>query len=380
MDSRPSVLLVLAATATTPEFRLFFLEQCRQRAIARLLFDQIHLFLSPLLINLLPAFNLREKLPDGLVPFVGTSPALAQDAVTNLVMHKLHFRLGGTQLVQDEQLLHPNVHYSAFELMGPADCGVEVAFFSLSKNKLLTVLVHIRHALSEFRAQDRAVIFCRSSEVAKKFADALPCLTYPAEANEDEKASLIKSWQAGEMNMLAIKSGLGVEFDYSNINLKLVIHYAAPQDFFTFLHESSKAGRNFEPAHVTTFWHPRAMPVSATDDLGVKEMGEYLRVTGRCRRISLLPNAKTCSEDGTAALCDNCQSLLAHAPIVSLWNQVLISNLETDDDALHDQQPIKESARILAMQCILSIGPGHTPPARAEVSGSEVVKHSPPDI
>jgi len=114
MDSRPSVLLVLTATTATPEFRLFFFELCWQRVIARLLFDQIHLFLSPLLVNLLPTFNLHEKLPEGLVPFVGTSPALAQDVVTNLVMHKLHFRPGSTQLVQDKQLLHPNIYYSAF--------------------------------------------------------------------------------------------------------------------------------------------------------------------------------------------------------------------------------------------------------------------------
>ena len=110
--------------------------------IARLLFDQIDLFLSPLLVNLLLAFNLHhEKLPEGLVPFVGTSPTLAQDVVANLVMHKLHFCPGSTQLVQDKQLLHPNIYYSAFELMGPADCGVDVAFFSLTKGKLLTVLM-----------------------------------------------------------------------------------------------------------------------------------------------------------------------------------------------------------------------------------------------
>ena len=111
------------------------------------------------------------------------------------------------------------------------------------------------------------------------------------------------------------------------------------------------SGQNLQPAYVTTFWHLRELPVSNTDNLGVKEIGEYLRVTDCCRHIFLLLSMRTCSEDSTAAL-------FAHL------------NLVTDNSLCH-QQPIKESACILAMQCVIN---NHALPAGAKVSGSEAVK------
>lgn len=310
----PLVLLVFAETAATREFREFFLARCREKAIARLVFDHIESFLNPPLLTFVTAFNFREKLPDGLVvPFIGTSTTLPLDVVAK-IMRQMPFRRGDTQLVWDPSLFYNNISYSVFPLITPANCSVDKAHFSPAEGQLLSVITHVRHALDKFQAQDRALIFCSSLRVAEDFAAALPCSSYSVEASEEVRSSVMKSWKEGDVKALVTTSCLGVDFDYDYI--KLVIHYE-PRNIFTFLRLSGKAGRSLRPPYVTTFWHVGKTPASNTDDLGVEEMTAYLR-TDACRRISLLPGVNTCTQDGTAALCDNCQSQLAHAPIVSL--------------------------------------------------------------
>jgi len=312
--TRPPVLLVLAKTAVTKEFKEFFLELCREKAVARLVFDRIESFVNPPLLTLVTSFKFREKLPEGLVPFIGTSTSLPLGLIAK-VMRQMSFRHGNTQLVRDPSLLHNSTSYSVFPLTSQRGCPSAEAFFSPTDDKLLSVLNYVRHALGEFQEQDRALIFCSSSRVAEDFAAELPCFCYAVEANGDANEFAMKSWRAGDVKALATTSGLGVDFDYPYI--KLVIHYEEPRNIFAFLHESGKAGRNLQRAYVTTFWHVEKMPASNTDDLGVDEMIEYL-MTGQCRRTSLLLEGNTCHDDATAALCDNCQSQLAHVPIVSL--------------------------------------------------------------
>jgi superfamily II DNA helicase RecQ len=321
MVPTPQVLLVFAATAATAEFREFIVARCREKVITRIIFDRIEAFVSPPLLSLAIRFNFREKLAEGLVPFLGTSTALPPDVISK-IMRQMHFRPRNTHLVQDPSLLHNSAHLSVFPLLSQANCSVAEAIFSPIENQTLSVLNHVRGALDKFQAQDRALIFCSSSRVADDFAAALPCLSYPVGASEDGKKSVMDSWRAGNAaKALAITSGSGVDFDYDNI--QLVIHYEAPQNIYTFLRESAKAGRSGQPAYVTTFWHAsvRQTPASNTDDLGVEEMIAYLR-TDHCRRVVLLPPANTCGKDSTAALCDNCLSQLAHASIVSLWRQL----------------------------------------------------------
>ena len=94
----PLVLLVFAETTATQEFREFFLAQCREKAIARLVFDHIESFLNPPLLTFITAFKFHKKLPDGLVPFIGTSTILPLDLVAK-IMHQMPFCRGDMQLV-----------------------------------------------------------------------------------------------------------------------------------------------------------------------------------------------------------------------------------------------------------------------------------------
>ena len=322
MIPTPQVLLVFAATAATAEFRDFIVARCHAKVIARIIFDRIEAFVSPPLLSLAIKFDFRRKLAEGLVPFLGTSTALPPDVVS-IIMRQMHFQPGDTQLVRDPSLLPNSAHLSVFPLLSPANCSVADAIFSPIESQTLSILDYIRDALGRFQAQDRALIFCSSSQIASEFAAALPCVSYPVGASAGGQKSVMDSWRArnAALKALAITSGSEVDFDYDNI--QLVIHYEAPQNIYTFLRESAKAGRGGQPAHVTTFWHAgvRQTPASNMDDLGVEEMTAYLR-TEHCRRVVLLPPANTCGKDSTAALCDNCLSQLAHASIVSLWRQL----------------------------------------------------------
>jgi hypothetical protein len=231
---------VLAKTTATREFREFFLGQCQEKAITRLVFDYIESFLDPPLLAFVSTFNFCEKLPEGLIPFIGTSTALPFDVVAK-IMRQMHFRSGDTQLVWDLSLLHNNISFSVFPLITLVNCAVDEAFFSPAEDQLLSVISHIWHALGKFQAQDQALIFCPSLWVAEDFVAVLPCISYSVEVNKNVQAFVMESWWEGDMKVLATMSCLGVDFNYDYIIL--MIHYD-PRNIFTFLRLSGKAGRN----------------------------------------------------------------------------------------------------------------------------------------
>ena len=151
--TKPLALLVLAETTATQEFKAYFLEWCQEKAIARLVFDCIELFVNPPLPTLVTAFKFRKKLPEGLVPFIGTLTALPLGVIAKIMRH-MHFREGNTQLVRDLSLLHNSVSYSIFPLASTQGCSLAEAFFSPTDDKLLSVLNYVQHALGEFQEQD----------------------------------------------------------------------------------------------------------------------------------------------------------------------------------------------------------------------------------
>ena len=177
------------------------------------------------------------------------------------------------------------------------------------------IVEYWRSIETTYGTSDRCLVFCRTIDDAKKFAELLDVLPFHSECLDDDP---VEKFRAGEQKILPTTIRLGCGFHYEHI--RHVIHLDLAYSIIDQYQEDSRGGRDGQPCHAITFVEEnRPCPYDkAAYDLGAQAVWEWSRNNNQCLRI--IPSqfldgvAVTCDLVPGAQLCVFCRNELSKDP------------------------------------------------------------------
>ena len=169
----------------------------------------------------------------------------------------------------------------------------------------ISILNHLRGAVSTYQKDDRAIVFCRSKSNVTKLAKLFNIQPYFAPGEDEEliqrNAGTMLKWISGENPIIVSTSFLGCGFDYAHI--RDVVHREPSFTMLDQYQEDSRGGRDGRVCRATTFVVENKLyriPNNHVYDLGTQLLFDSMVKDVQCRRIS-----PTLYLDGTATRCIN---------------------------------------------------------------------------
>lgn len=163
----------------------------------------------------------------------------------------------------------------------------------------------------------RAIVYCRTKDVARAVAEALGCPSYCADSGTDEdKADILSSWIEGDHRVIAATSAFVEGIDYPCV--RIVFHIQAPDTAVEFAQGVGRAGRDGRDGGygLSCVLLPKGWKSVAREangellDTNGRTMQQFLDYP-RCRVLALSMfldgRAAFCEPDTTA--CDRCEAL-----------------------------------------------------------------------
>lgn len=201
----------------------------------------------------------------------------------------------------------------------------------------ISIVTHLRQAISTYQKDDRAIVFCRSRAQATTLADLFEIHPYLAPGDDENllernTLTMIK-WISGENQVMASTSILGCGFDYAHI--RDVVHRDPSFTMLDQYQEDSRGGRDGVECRATTFFVDNkkySIPDGAYD-LGSQVLFDSLDDSESCRRIApgiyLDGQAIQCVSLPGARFCDNCERGASKQVTASLPQSVFSTNHKT---------------------------------------------------
>jgi hypothetical protein len=173
---------------------------------------------------------------------------------------------------------------------------------------------HLKKAVSSYRPEDRAIVFCRSRRNATTLASVLkvnPYYSVEDEQMQDKNRETMRLWVSGVNKVMVSTSILGCGMDYAHI--RDVIHRGPSFSMLDQYQEDSRGGRDGLECRATTFVHDNIKfdpPQNNTYDLGARVLFDSMSDMVTCRRMAptlfLDGRAVQCVTLPGAILCENC--------------------------------------------------------------------------
>jgi superfamily II DNA helicase RecQ len=149
------------------------------------------------------------------------------------------------------------------------------------------IINHLNHAVSTYRPEDRAIVFCRSKNHVTALADLFK--THPYYSPGDNEYLLQKNkeamvrWIAGDCRVMTSTSILGCGIDYPNI--RDVVHRDPSFTMLDQYQEDSRGGRDGLECRATTFVvEKKRYPIpKQPSDLGTQTLYDMINDATQCR-------------------------------------------------------------------------------------------------
>lgn len=181
-----------------------------------------------------------------------------------------------------------------------------------------SIVDHLHDAMTSYKSDDRAIVFCRSKKQVSNLAELFKVHPYYAVGDDQDglkknKEAMIK-WVSGENKVMTSTSILGCGFDYGHI--RDVVHRDPSFTMLDQYQEDSRGGRDGSECRATTFVVDKKKYPGPTVpyDLGSKALFESMNDTVRCQRMAptlyLDGKAVQCISLPGASFCDNCDKAM----------------------------------------------------------------------
>jgi len=178
------------------------------------------------------------------------------------------------------------------------------------------IVAYVKHALSSYRSEDRAIAFCRTKHQAHALAKLFNVSLYHAVHQDEEllekNRETKQKWLSGENKVMVSTSLLGCGMDYPHI--RDVIHRDPSFSMLDQYQEDSRGGRDGLECRATTFVVDKKK-YRAPDqpyNLGTQILYDSMDNICKCRRIDytvyLDGKAVQCVSLPSASFCDYCDS------------------------------------------------------------------------
>jgi superfamily II DNA helicase RecQ len=288
---KAKVVVVVAETTLTTDFRCFLAGLDRSKELARVVYDEAH----------------------KLVMDVGYRPKLAE--MKSIALSVQQVFLSAT---------FPPSMKAEFEEMQMTP-GLIVIRARTNRPRFRYEVRHVKDAEAEAvewvksRLKDggdgKVLLFCTSKQRCDRLSEQLCCGKYYSTARD--KTADLKKWEAGESRVLVATGALGAGVDVSKV--VDVIHVGKPWTYKDFSQESGRGGRANETVRSVTFiesWELKRGGEEKT--LDGMTLCEYLTTKG-CRRrpgsrfLDGQDQEITC-EDIDGERCDNCRAEYLKTP------------------------------------------------------------------
>lgn len=153
-----------------------------------------------------------------------------------------------------------------------------------SRHLIPTIVEHLSKSVSEYSAEDRAMVFCRSHEDTRRVAEALGVPTYTSKT-APTNADTMKAWIGGHQKVMVSTSVLGCGLDYPSI--RDVIHVDVAYSMLDQYQQESRGGRDGNLCRATTYAPLGRKNSAKTDavDYGGKELLSWLEQDNQCLRL-----------------------------------------------------------------------------------------------
>jgi ATP-dependent DNA helicase RecQ len=178
---------------------------------------------------------LREQLPG--VPVIALT-ASATPIVQQDIADKLQLTTGHRVFLQSFE--RPNLSYSVFEV--PA-----------KQVKLLEIVNNVRGS---------AIVYCKTRRRTKEVADLLKANGhsagyYHAGLSGEERAERQADWMTNRLRIMACTNAFGMGIDKPDV--RLVVHYEAPDCLENYYQEAGRAGRDGKRAYAVLLYHQQEL-------------------------------------------------------------------------------------------------------------------------
>jgi superfamily II DNA helicase RecQ len=269
-----------------------------------------------------PLYAFLSRLRQAGIQFIGSSATILPISMIEKLITLAQFTPSTTKLIR-APTFRPEIVYSAFELQQhPRPSAGRIGYIDHGGNNR-SLLDYVQDIVTNFRSEERALVFCLTKNEAEEIAKLLGCEFYHAGLPVIERQDVGTRWRSGRYKLLATTSAFGAGIDYSEV--KLVVHYGRPRNIIDYSQESGRAGRSIPRAYSTVFYDPSRREerlVDGQDNSGIQEMKDFVMPpTCKCRRMSLGSldgKPASCFQLKVVALCDLCELRLQRDSLVSL--------------------------------------------------------------
>ena len=171
-----------------------------------------------------------------------------------------------------------------------------------SENELDTAIItYLNSVVPIYRSNERAMVFCRSRDQARRLATLLNVQPYYAVQKEEEmevNEETMKKWRKGENKVMVCTSFLGCGWDQGHV--RDVVHRDPSYTMIDQYQEDSRGGRDGLECRATTFVvnNKQYRVTNSQYDLGSKALFDSMHDDHTCRRT-----APTLYLDGRPAQC-----------------------------------------------------------------------------
>jgi superfamily II DNA helicase RecQ len=262
---RTKVVVVSAESAVSPEFMHYMTELYLSHQLDRVVLDECHLVIT--------AAGFREamhKLKNLAIPV----PLILLTAT-----------LPPSVIKQFEKALAIQKPTYIRAATGRSNFAYSVEIFEKDMDE--RVVLKLQEIKNRLGTQERAVVFCRSTNQCEAFAEALKCNAYHARYKDKEAA--LASWIAGDNKLMIATGALGTGIDLKGISY--AIHVGKPWSMIEYGQEIGRAGRDGEKVQAILMlsgWEYRKVKDSMDEELN--EDGRWLKkyiMTEGCRQSVL---------------------------------------------------------------------------------------------
>lgn len=184
------------------------------------------------------------------------------------------------------------------------------------------IVEHVNLAISSYRSQDRAIVFCRSKQHATHLAYLFKIPPYYAVGEDgsllEKNKETLNRWISGDQPVMISTSILGCGLDYSHI--RDVVHRDPSYTMMDQYQEDSRGGRDGLLCRATTFIIDKKIYSVPTHpyNFGTKTLFDSLRDNTHCLRMAqglyLDGQPVQCVTLPGAQLCQNCEKSLEIIP------------------------------------------------------------------